>query len=167
MAIHCSVLTGDTVRRRTVLMLALLAGVSPAQTPLIRIGVPAYIEPMAGYELDLAAALMKKKVPLIVVRDRARADVIIIGKLSTHSPVPPAVILSKNGQPTAGFPVTSDYPTSQTEANITLLDAHSSRVIFTYSVDKGSDSNQRKSTAEACAKHLKQYLAHNPIATTP
>jgi hypothetical protein len=37
---------------------------------------------MAGYELDLAAALIKKKVPLTVVRDRASADLIIIGKLA-------------------------------------------------------------------------------------
>jgi hypothetical protein len=142
-------------------LLVLTAGTLVAQVPSIHPGAPAYVEPMAGYELDLTAALVKKKVPLTIVRDRSQAAFIIRGTLNAHSPAPPAVMLGKDGLPSTGFPLTRSYLTRETEANITVFDAQSSQVVFAYSVNKSADTNQRKSTAEASAKHLKEFILNN------
>jgi hypothetical protein len=48
-----------------------------AQAPQIKSGSSVYIEPMGGYETYLAAAIVKKQVPLSVVADKDKADYII------------------------------------------------------------------------------------------
>jgi hypothetical protein len=157
--IHHSVQYGEIVRTTLALLLILSAAPLVAQMPQIRPGDAIFIEPMSGYELDLAAALMKKKVPLTIVRDKSQAAFIVRGQLNAHSIVPVAVVLSTNGLPSSGFPITQKYPNSQTEASITVLDAHNARIVYAYTVNKSADTNQRKSVAEACAKHLKDFMA--------
>ena len=45
-----------------------------------------------------------------------------------------------------------------TSASISVIDVESSQVAFAYSVGKGRDTNQTQSAAEACAKHLKDFI---------
>jgi hypothetical protein len=45
-----------------------------------------------------------------------------------------------------------------TSAGISVIDAHSSQIVFAYAVGKAGSTNQIQSTAEACAKHLKTFI---------
>jgi hypothetical protein len=146
------------VRRYLAFLFVLMAGVLIAQTPSIQSGSTIYIEPMDGYETDLAAALIKKGVRLVIVQDRAKADLIMQSTLYAHTPSPPVVVLSKNGTLTSGFPLAHDLPDSRTEANITVFEVRLSRIVFSCSVGKENDTKERRNTAEACAKHLKQAI---------
>jgi hypothetical protein len=151
-------LSGEPVRYCLVLLLVLTAGTAIAQAPSIRAGSTIFIEPIHGYETDLAVALVKRGVRLVIVQDRTKADLILRSTLSAHTPLPPVVVLSNNGVPSTAIPLAHDLPESNTVASITVYDVRFSRVVFEYSVGKGADTNERKSTAEACAKHLKQFM---------
>lgn len=146
------------MQRSIALFLVLVAGTVMAQAPSIRSGSTVYIEPMNGYEIDLAAALVEKGVRLVIVKDRDRADFIMRSTLSAHTPLPPVVVLNNNGVPSSGFPIAHDLPESSIVASIAVYDVRFSRVVLTYSVGRGTDTNERKSTAEACAKHLKKFM---------
>jgi hypothetical protein len=39
-----------------------------------------------------------------------------------------------------------------------VVDVHSSQIVFAYAVGKAGNSNQIQSTAEACAKHLSEFI---------
>ena len=115
-----------------ILMLTLSIG-AIAQAPQFKSGSTVYIEPMDGYEFYLAAAMMKKHVPLVAVADQTKAD----------------------------FYITSTKRTADdsTSASISVIDAHSSQIIFAYSVGNSrSTTYQVQRTAEACAKHLKEFI---------
>src|SRR5215469_1106753 len=49
------------------------------QTKAIPAGARVFLEPMGGFETYLKSAMAKKKVPLQIVDDKARADFIITG----------------------------------------------------------------------------------------
>jgi len=57
---------------------------APVSTKIVS-GSKVYITPMDGFESYLAAALNKKKVPLVAVGDPAFADYIIMERLRTRS----------------------------------------------------------------------------------
>jgi hypothetical protein len=38
------------------------------------------------------------------------------------------------------------------------MDAHSSQIVFAYAVGKAGSTNQVQSAAEACAKHLREFI---------
>jgi len=114
---------------------------------------------MDGYETYLTAAIAKKQVPLIVVVDKDKADYIIRSTVSEHAPTSPAVIINNtngvnNGN--SGFPVPRSF--GRTNASISVIDAHTSQIVFAYAVGKAANTNQLQSTAEASAKHLKEFI---------
>jgi hypothetical protein len=47
---------------------------------------------------------------------------------------------------------------SNEEASIQIADLASGEVVFAYSVNKKSSAHGKQSTAEACAKHLKEQM---------
>jgi hypothetical protein len=47
---------------------------------------------------------------------------------------------------------------SNEQASITVSDRKSGEVVFAYSVNKKSSAHGKRSTAEACAKHLKDQI---------
>ena len=126
---------------------------------------------MDGYETYLAAAIAKKQVPLILVTDKTKADYIIASTLSQHAPSQPAVVVNNttnvntSGYPGAGgYPGGGGYPRAgygasqgSTSASISVVDVHSSQIVFAYAAGK-SANHQLQSTAEACAKHLKEFI---------
>ncbi|MGD0942120.1 MAG: hypothetical protein ABR905_20695 [Terracidiphilus sp.] len=71
-----------------------------AQAPQIKSGATVYIEPMRGYETYLAAAMVKKKIPLIVVTDKSKADYIITSNVSHNAPSTPAVVVNNSATAT-------------------------------------------------------------------
>jgi len=139
-----------------------------AQTPQIKSGATVYIEPMNGYESYLTAAFAKKQVPLIVVADESKAQYIIRSNVNQVAPTHPAVIVNNtnnvnNGDNSAfnrgfgsGFP-RAGSGVGHTSASIAVIDSRSSQVLFAYSVEKDRQ-HQLQSDAEACAKHLKEFI---------
>jgi hypothetical protein len=107
-------------------------------------GSKLFIEPMDGFDTYLAAAILKKKVPVVVVDDRAKADFIVTG--GSH--------VDKAGWAKTIF----ISPNPHAEASISIKDARSGNMVFAYNVDKSNAVRANQSTAEACAKHLKEAI---------
>lgn len=103
-----------------------------------------FIEPMDGFENYLSAAILKKKVPILITDDKAKADYIITG--TSH--------VEKAGWAKTIF----ISPKSAASASITMKDAKTGDLAFAYSVDKSNSARANQSTAEACAKHLKNAI---------
>jgi hypothetical protein len=115
-----------------------------AQSRHIEKNATVYIEPMGGFETYLAAAILKKNVPLSVTDDKAKADYIITSTSHTEK---------------AGWAKTvfiSGAP--QSDASISVKDAKTGILEYAYSVDKFNARHADQSTAEACAKHLKGFI---------
>jgi hypothetical protein len=149
------------VKRSLPFLLLVCSNVCFAQAPQIKSGATVYIEPMDGYETYLAAAFAKKQVPLIVVTDKGKAEFTITSSVSQRAPNAPAIVINNtNGQnnsgPHSGYPTPGSF--GRTNASISVIDNRSSQITFAYAVGKSRDTNQLQSTAEACAKHLKEFI---------
>lgn len=103
-----------------------------------------YIQPMDGFEVALTAAIMKKKTPVLVVDSPDKADYIISGT-SRVDKAGWAKMLMYNAKADA-------------HASIMMKSAKDGIVVFAYNVDKSSSARGEQSTAEACAKHLKEEI---------
>jgi hypothetical protein len=160
------------MNRITMFLVLACCGIGFAQAQQIKTGATAYIEPMGGYETYLAAAFMKKHVPLILVADPAKAEYIITSSVAHKGGGQPAVVVnntnnvnnSGNDGPGQGISQAMQQSAANraargaTSASISVIDAHSSQIVFAYSVGKNANTNQVQSTAEACAKHLKEFI---------
>lgn len=105
-----------------------------------------YIAPIeGGFDTYLAAAIIKKQVPVVVVTDRTKADYEITGIASTE----------KAGWAKMLF---MGVDNSNDMASVKVVDIKSNEVVYGYSVRKGNSVRGKQSAAEACAKHLKQKI---------
>jgi hypothetical protein len=105
-----------------------------------------YVAPMlGGFENYVIAGFRNKKVPLIVVVDRAKADYEISG-VSESEKAGWAKMLFIGSQ------------NSNEQASIKVSDLKTGAVIFGYSVHKTNSIRGRQSAGEACAKHIKQIV---------
>jgi len=98
-----------------------------------------------GFENYIIAGLRNKKVPLIVVVDRAKAEYEISG-VSESEKAGWAKMLFIGSQ------------NSNEQASIKISDLKTGAVIFGYSVHKTNSMRGRQSAGEACAKHIKQIV---------
>ncbi len=99
---------------------------------------------MDGFETYLSAAMLKKKVPIIIVDDKSKADFILGGTSEVQK---------------AGWAKTIFIsPASHANASISIKDAVTGDLAFAYAVDKMNAARAQQSTAEACAKHLKEAM---------
>jgi hypothetical protein len=157
------------VNRFSAFLLLACSAVCLAQTPRIKSGSTIYIEPTGGFETYLAAAIGKKQVPVILVADKNKADYIITSTVSQSRPAQPAVVVNNTnnvsdggnyGYIAQGMQNASANRAARgaTSASISVVDAHSSQIVFAYAVGKSANTNQIQSTAEACAKHLKEFI---------
>src|ERR1700722_14646154 len=108
---------------------------APVPTRLIA-GTTVYIEKMDGFENYLAAAFAKKKVQLVLVTDRDKADYILSGTSEDK----------KAGWAKIVF--LGDIH-SDADASVTLTDKKSSAILFAYSVNKKNTLHGAQTTAEA------------------
>jgi hypothetical protein len=105
-----------------------------------------YIAPIeGGFDTFLAAAIIKKQVPVVVVTDRAKADYEITGIANTE----------KAGWAKMLF---MGVDNSNDLASIKVVEIKSSEVVYGYAVRKGNSYRGKQSAAEACAKHLKEKI---------
>ncbi len=112
-----------------------------------------YIAPQNGFETYLAGAFTKKNVPAQIVTAPETADYIL-------SPAPVQQKPESAGGKIARclFAYCAGIEGSQT-ASVSLIDAKTQAIVWAYNVKKGGSSNFQ-SSAEACAKHLKNWLQH-------
>lgn len=105
-----------------------------------------FIAPMPdGFDEFLKAAIEKKKVPLQIVVEKDQADFPITGQSETQK------------ASTAKKVIMWDWR-SHEQASIQVSSLKTSEVVFAYSVNKVSSAHGKKSSAEACAKHLKEKI---------
>jgi hypothetical protein len=105
-----------------------------------------FIEPAGGFETYLVNAFRVKKVPLLVVSDISQADFILKSTIET------------GGKPGWIKTMLRGKPTVNEDASFQILNARTSVVSFSYSVLNYYPAHGRQSAAEACAKHLVEYI---------
>lgn len=109
-------------------------------------GAKVFIAPISdGFESYLKDAIAKKKVPLEVVSNRELAEYEITGTAESQKAGAAKKIIMGNWH-------------SREEASITLSNLKSGEVVWAYSVHEEASAHGKRSSAEACAKHLKEAI---------
>jgi hypothetical protein len=129
----------------TAILAAVVCSVACAAEGRIPDGSKIFIAPMGGFETYLKAAISKKKVPLTIVEQREVAEYELSGSAESQK------------ASTAKKVIMLDWHSTE-QASVKLTDIKSSEVIFAYSVNKASSAHGKQSSAEACAKHLKEAI---------
>ncbi len=129
-----------------VVCLAPIAFTEEGTNKVIPAGSKVFVGSMEnGFHDYLKAALQAKKVPVVVVDDKASADFEISGHSETQK------------ASTAKKVIMWDWHSNE-QASIQVTNLRTSEVAFAYAVNKQSSAHGKKSTAEACAKHLKEKI---------
>lgn len=119
---------------------------SGQQQGAIPMGSKVYLAPMMeGFEEYLKAAFVKKKVPLEVVESKDKADFQITGHAKTEKASTAKILLLGSWH-------------SKEEASIQVANLKTGEVVFAYAVHKADSAHGKRSTAEACAKHLNKKI---------
>jgi hypothetical protein len=136
----------------SVLSLLLLATTFAARAeekknaPKIPKGAKIFVAPISdGYDTYLKEAIAKKKVPVEIVASRDQADYEITGVAESQKASTAKKVIMGNWH-------------SREEASITLSDLKTSEVAWAYSVHQEASTHGKRSSAEACAKHLKDAI---------
>jgi len=107
-------------------------------------GSTIYVDAADGFDVYMAAAIQKKKVPVSVVTDREKADY-VLEALAHHE---------EKGWASKIFLGHRD----STDATVRLINIKTGDVVWAYAVHKKNSFRANQSTAEACAKHLKKVV---------
>ncbi len=139
-------------------------GTAKGSRPVVA-GSRVVIAPMGGFETYFAAAVREKGVPITLTLDKASAQYFLV---STNTEWEGFVYGSgANWNRAGGAAGASASSTRGLEASIMLIDARTKDVIWAYEVHKSSHgallfgtfgARGQQSIAEACAKHLKEYI---------
>ncbi|HUJ95749.1 MAG TPA: hypothetical protein VLW84_10830 [Terriglobales bacterium] len=109
-------------------------------------GAKVFIAPMAdGFDTYLREAMTTKKVPLEIAGSRDQADYEITGTSESQKASTAKKVILGNWH-------------SREEASITVSNIKSSEVVWAYSVHEEASTHGKRSSAEACAKHLKDAI---------
>ena len=101
-----------------------------------------YVAPMAGFETNLKKAIADKKVPIEIVEQREEAEYEITGT-------------SESKKASTAKKVIRGSWHSDEDASIKVANLKTGEIAYAYSVHKPDSAHGPRSTAEACAKHLK------------
>jgi hypothetical protein len=109
-------------------------------------GARIFLAPMPnGFEIYAAAGLEKKKVPVVVVIDRDKADYELSG-VSDSDRAGWAKMLFLGSQQTSE------------SASIKITNLKTGNVVFAYSVNKSNSARGKQSAGEAVAKHINEKI---------
>jgi len=109
-------------------------------------GSKVFVAPIAdGFDSYLKDAIAKKKVPLEIATNRDQADYEITGTAETQKASTAKILIMGNWH-------------SREEASITLSNIKSGEVVWAYSVHQEASTHGKRSSAESCAKHLKDAI---------
>jgi len=109
-------------------------------------GARIFLAPMPnGFETYVAAGLEKKKVPVVVVIDRDKADYELSGVSDTDR---------------AGWAKMLFLGSQQTNetASIKIVNLKTGNIVFAYSVNKTNSYKGKQSAGEAVAKHINEKI---------
>lgn len=113
---------------------------------VIPAGSKIFINPINDdFHTYLSAALKKKNVPLEIVTDRSQAEFEINGTSESKKAGAAKILLLGSWH-------------SSEQASITVTNLKSGEAVWAYSVNKSDSARGKRSTAEACAKHLKKKI---------
>jgi hypothetical protein len=117
-----------------------------AATGKIPKGTKVFIAPIAdGFDTYLKDAIAKKKVPVEITATRDQADYEITGAAESQKAGTAKKVIFGNWH-------------SREEASITVSNIKSGEVVWAYSVHEEASTHGKRSSAEACAKHLKDEI---------
>lgn len=109
-------------------------------------GARIYVAPMPnGFETYVVAGLEKKKVPVVVVIDRDKAEYELSG-VSESDRAGWAKMLFLGSQQTAE------------SASVKITNLKTGKVVFAYSVNKTNSIRGKQSAGEAVAKHINEKI---------
>ena len=109
-------------------------------------GAKVYIAPMPDdFNTYLKTAIEKKKVPVTIVDNRDQADFEITGYSETQKASTAKKIIMGSWH-------------SRESASIKVANLKTSTVAFAYSYNNDNSAHGKKSSAESCAKHLKDKI---------
>ncbi len=109
-------------------------------------GAKVFVHPMAdGFDTFFKAALAKKKVPVVVVPSREEAQYEITGTAESQKAGAAKKLILGSWH-------------SDEQASISVAGIKSGEVVFAYSANKKNSAHGKQTTAEACAKHLKEAI---------
>jgi hypothetical protein len=109
-------------------------------------GARIYVASMVnGFDNYIIAGLQQKKVPVVVVALREKAEYEITGVAETDKAGWAKMLFMGSQQ------------TSET-ASIKMVNLKTGTVVFAYSVNKGNSVRGKQSAGEACAKHIKKKI---------
>ena len=132
-------------------------------------GARIVIAPMGGFETFFAAAIREKKVPITLTLDKDTAQFFVVSTETEWRGFVFGSGASANWDQNGGSAARGSAASSTRglEASIMLIDAKSKDVVWAYEVHKSSHgalllgthaARGQQSLAEACAKHLKEYI---------
>lgn len=131
-------------------------------------GARVVIAPMGGFETYFAAAIREKQVPIALTLDRDSAQYFVVStETEWRGFVYGSAASANSGSYTSATGASS---TRGLEASIMLIDAKTKDVVWAYEVHKSSHgalvlgtlaTRGQQSLAEACAKHLKEFIEKN------
>jgi hypothetical protein len=109
-------------------------------------GARIYVAPiMNGFDNYIIAGLQQKKVPVVVVAIREKAEYEITGVAETDK---------------AGWAKMLFLGSQQTNetASVKMVNLKTGAIVFAYSVNKTNSVRGKQSAGEACAKHIKKKI---------
>jgi len=109
-------------------------------------GARVYVAPIVnGFDNYIIAGLQQKKVPVVVVADRSKAEFEVTGVAETDK---------------AGWAKMLFLGSQQTNetASVKMVNLKTGAVVFAYSVNKANSVRGKQSAGEACAKHIKAKI---------
>lgn len=112
----------------------------------IPFGARVYVAPIAnGFDNYIIAGIQKKKVPIVIVADRSKAEFEVTGIADTDK---------------AGWAKMLFMGSQQTNesASVKMVNLKTGAVVFAYSVNKVNSVRGKQSAGEACAKHMKEKI---------
>src|SRR5262245_33436731 len=128
------------------LALAPVSGFSQDNAKSVPAGSKVFINPMKDeFQKDLIAAFEAKKVPLEVVTEKEKADFEITGTSESKKAGAAKILIMGSWH-------------SSEQASITITNLKTGESVWAYSVNKANSARGKRSTAEACAKHLKEKI---------
>lgn len=114
----------------------------PQPQAKIPAGSKVYVATMGGFETPFKKALADKKVPLEIVEQREQAEYEITGASESKKASKAKKIIMGSWH-------------SDEDASIKVANLKTGEIVYAYAVHKQDSAHGQKSTAEACAKHLK------------
>lgn len=119
---------------------------SQASSMVIPPSAKLFVAPMPDkFDEFIRAAIENKKVPVVVVANRDEADFELTGYSETQK------------ASTAKKLITGSWH-SRESASIKVANLKTSEIVFAYSYNTDNSAHGKKSSAESCAKHLKEKI---------